>query len=160
MEIKLKSNFNWSKVFKGQSIKVYVNYKTLYAITASGGSDVETQNALNTDHMVVTASGGSDLKMDIVTKELQLTVSGGSDADLRGTAINASLTASGGSDIEAIELKTDYAKVNASGGSDVNITVNKAIEAGATGGSDVHYRGNAALKKTSSSVSGDVKKIN
>jgi hypothetical protein len=98
--------------------------------------------------------------MDIVTKELQLTVSGGSDADLRGTAINASLTASGGSDIEAIELKTDYAKVNASGGSDVNITVNKAIEAGATGGSDVHYRGNAALKKTSSSVSGDVKKIN
>jgi len=159
LEVKLKRDFNWSRLFKDQNIKVYVHYKELYGITASGGSDVYTQNTMKTDRLSATVSGGSDLKLSIATKELQVTASGGADADLKGSATNVSFTASGGSDIEALGLQTEYAKVTASGGSDVDISVSKAIEASASGGSDIKYRGDAALKKTSSSNSGDVKRV-
>ena len=63
-------------------------------------------------------------------------------------------------DTDAQGFIVNNAKVTASGGSDVNIYVNKALEASASGGSDINYKGNAALRKTSSSKSGDVNHVN
>jgi hypothetical protein len=157
--IRYKNGVNWGSLFRNQSIKVYVNYKTLKKLAASGGSDVYTQNTLKTDILSVTASGGSDVKLALACRDLSLTISGGSDAELKGSAENFSLTASGGSDVDAFAFPVNYAKATVSGGSDANIYVNKILEAGASGGSDVNYKGNASLKKTSSSKSGDINHV-
>jgi hypothetical protein len=146
--IKYKSNISWGRLFKGQSIKVYVNYKMLHAISASGGSDVYTENTLKTDKLSLSVSGGSDLKLSIVTKDLELQTSGGSDVALKGSAINLDADASGGSDIDAFDFVVENAKISISGGSDANIHVTKALDASASGGSDVHYKGNPSVKKS------------
>lgn len=159
IRIKYKEGVNWGRIFKGQSIKVYVTYKSLKSISATGGSDVYTENILKGDVLNLTASGGSDLKLSLAVKDLSLTVSGGSDAALKGSAENMQASASGGSDIDAFEFAVNNAKVHVTGGSDANINVNKALEASATGGSDVSYKGNAVLKLTSSSKSGDVRRV-
>lgn len=158
--IKMKEGLNWGSMFRNQTIKAYVNFKTLSALTASGGSDVYSQNQVKADKFALRSSGGSDVKLTLICKDLQLQSSGGSDVKLTGKAENMVLQTSGGSDVDAYEFVVDYAKVTASGGSDANINVTKGLEAGATGGSDVHYKGNASLKKTSSSKSGDVTKVN
>lgn len=158
--IKFKDGINWSGMFKNRIIKAYVNYKTLTALAASGGSDVFSQNPIKTDKLAIRSSGGSDLKLTVACNELSIQSSGGSDLDLKGKATNMTIQSSGGSDIDAFELVTDYAKVQASGGSDVNVYVNKGLEAAASGGGDVSYKGNASLKKTSSSKSGDVHHVN
>lgn len=160
LTIKFKDGINLSGMFKNRIIKAYVNYKTLTALAASGGSDVFTQNQMKADKMAIHSSGGSDIKLNIVCKDLAIQSSGGSDIDLKGKAENMTLQASGGSDIDAYEFITEYAKVQASGGSDVNIYVNKGLEASASGGGDISFKGNASLKKTSSSKSGDVKRVN
>ena len=77
VSIKYKNGVNWSSLFRNQSIKVYVNFKTLKRIAASGGSDVFTQNTLKADILSLTASGGSDLKLDLICKDLSLSISGG-----------------------------------------------------------------------------------
>ncbi|MES2417032.1 MAG: head GIN domain-containing protein [Bacteroidota bacterium] len=159
LSIKYKEGISWSRLFKNQSIKVYVNYKTLSSLSASGGSDVYTQNTLKADILNLRASGGSDLKLMLACKDLTISISGGSDADLKGSGENMKADASGGSDIDAFGYIVNYAKVNVSGGSDANIYVNKGLEAGANGGSDVNYKGNAALKKTTNSKSGDINHI-
>ena len=158
--IKYKDGVNWGRMFKNQSIKVYLNYKNLKSLTASGGSDVYSQNNLKADVLNLRASGGADLKLTLTVKDLNLTISGGSDAELKGSGENLVATASGGSDIDAFGYVVNNARVTASGGSDANIYVNKALEAGASGGSDVNYKGSAVLKKTSSSKSGDVNHVN
>jgi len=157
--IKYKSGINWSSLFKNQSIKVYVSFKTLKRLTASGGSDVYTQNPLKTDELSVSASGGSDLKLALTCKDLSLAISGGSDAELKGSGENFKLTASGGSDVHAFGFPVNYAKATISGGSDANIYVNKALEASASGGSDLNYKGNASVKKLSNSKSGDINHV-
>lgn len=160
INIKFKDGFKWSGVFKNRTIKAYVNFKTLNALSASGGSDVFTQNQIKTDKLAIHSSGGSDLKLTVVCSELSVQSSGGSDLNLKGKAENMTIQSSGGSDIHAYELITDYAKVQASGGSDVSIYVNKGLEAAASGGGDVSYKGSASLKKTSNSKSGDVHHVN
>ena len=160
INIKYKDGINWSRLFHNQSIKVYASFKTLKSLAASGGSDVYTQNTLKTDLLSIAASGGSDLKLTLTCADFKLSISGGSDADLKGSAENMILNASGGSDVDAFAFVVNNAKVNVSGGSDANIYVNKALEAGASGGSDVNYKGNAVLKKTTNSKSGDVSHVN
>lgn len=160
LRIRYKEGVNWGRLFKNQSIKVYVNYKTLTSLTASGGSDVYTQNNLKSDVLNLRASGGSDLKLSLTVRDLTLTISGGSDADLKGSGENLQLTASGGSDVNAFGYVVNNAKATVSGGSDANVYVNKALEASASGGSDVNYKGNASVRKTSSSKSGDVNRVN
>lgn len=161
LKIKMKDGFSFSNFFNGSKggIKVYVNYKTLNAINSSGGSDVITKNQLKTDRLSIRSSGGSDINLDIICKDLNIESSGGSDVDLKGKAENMALNSSGGSDVNAFGLITQYAKVNSSGGSDVKIYVAKGLEASASGGSDILFKGDAALKKTSNSKSGDVKRV-
>jgi len=159
LTIKFKDGIKWSSMFKNRTVKAYVSYKTLTTIAASGGSDVYTQNQLKTDKLSIHSSGGSDLKLNLVCNELSIASSGGSDLDLKGKATNVTIQSSGGSDIDAYELITEYAKVQASGGSDVAIYVSKGLEASASGGGDVSYKGDASLKKTSSSKSGDVRHV-
>ncbi|TKC04452.1 head GIN domain-containing protein [Pedobacter frigoris] len=159
LHVKYKNNISWSKLFKGQDIKVYVNYKQLQSISASGGSDVYTQNTLKADKLSINASGGADLKLNAMVKNIDINSSGGADIDLKGSASNMQIDVSGGSDIDALGFVVEYAKVNASGGSDTNINVTKALEANASGGSDINYKGNASVRKTSSGKSGEVSRI-
>lgn len=158
LTLKFKDNFSWRRFIKGQTIKVYVNFKTLNALSASGGSDVYSQATIKANHFDISSSGGSDLKLTLITQDLKIESSGGSDIYLKGSARNMEISSSGGSDIHALDFMAENARVNSSGGSDVNVYVTRALEAHASGGSDISFKGNAALKNNSSK-SGEVKRI-
>lgn len=160
LSIRFRENFSLSRLLSNQGVKVYLTVKTLHSISASGGSDVYSQNTIKTDRLKARASGGADLKLSLNTTDLEVESSGGADVELKGSATNMTVRASGGSDIEAYGLVAQYAKASASGGADININVAKALEAGASGGGDIHFKGAAALKNTSSSKSGSVKRLN
>jgi len=155
INIRYKSRINWS-MLKGATIRVYVNYKTLERLAASGGSDVYTQNPMRANALDISASGGADLKLTLNCKNLNMSVSGGADVELKGSGENLSLSASGGADVDAYGYVVNYAKVAASGGADIHISVSKGLDAAASGGADIRYKGNAVLKRDNSSKSGDI----
>lgn len=145
--------------FSNKKLKAYVSVKTLGSLSAAGGSDVEIDGVLKATELSIAISGGSDLDGTIQCDRLKLTATGGSDAVVKGTATKAYISASGGSDVEAFELLTDDSEVHATGGSDVNITANKNIDASASGGSDVRYKGNAKATANTISKRSGVKKV-
>lgn len=159
ISIKFKPDFKWKSSMRNKSVAVYVDFKTLSRLAASGGSDVKTLRLIKGNQLLIVASGGSDLDLNLDCSEINLTVNGGSDAKLSGTCEKMILTANGGSDVNAVALRVDYAKVAINGGSDADLTVNKTLEASANGGSDLSYRGNAVLKKVAVAKSSDVSHI-
>ncbi len=152
------NSWNWGSNSGNKKLKAYVSVKNLDKLSASGGSDVAFESVIKSNKLSISLSGGSDLKGEIVCDDLSLTASGGSDADLKGRATEARISASGGSDVNGYGLITDICKVISSGGSDVNITVNKEMNADASGGSDIRYKGNATAR-TSKSGSSDIRKV-
>jgi hypothetical protein len=152
------NSWNWGSNSGNKKLKAYVSVKNLDKLSASGGSDVAFESVIRSNKLSISISGGSDLKGEIVCDDLSLTASGGSDADLKGRATEARISASGGSDVNGYGLITDICKVISSGGSDVNITVNKEMNADASGGSDIRYKGNATAR-TSKSGSSDIRKV-
>jgi putative autotransporter adhesin-like protein len=142
--------------FRNVKMKAYVSVKQLDAMDASGGSDIFIQDILRSDRLKVGLSGGSELKGQVAIGDLSLDQSGGADVFIKGTASNLSVLASGGSDLHAYDLSSDVCKVHSSGGSDVQITVNKELNVSASGGSDVYYKGACSVRQLSASGGSDV----
>lgn len=161
----LKISYNWKdsknklSLNRGKALRAYVSYKVLNAIMASSGSDVFIDGSITGDKLSISVSSGSDLKGKVTIKNLVVQASGGSDVMLSGWAERAKIEVSGGSDFEGYDFQADIADVEASGGSDVTITVNKDLNVRSNGASDVFYKGKAVIKEISTGGASSVKKV-
>ena len=138
-EIKLWRNTGNKK------LRAYVSFKTLEKITASGACDVFISGVLKLDNLDLRLSGASDFKGEVQLNSLNASISGASDIKIEGTVVNLNVDASGACGFKGYDLKTETCKAEASGASDVQITVNKELKAKASGASSVYYKGNGVI---------------
>ncbi len=122
-------------------LKVYVSFRRLKKLSASGSSDVFVNGIIRADDLDIKISGASDFNAAIDVNSLHLRQSGSSDSKISGRAAFLDIDVSGASDVKAFDLRSDVCNAKASGASDISITVNKEISAEASGSSDISYRG-------------------
>jgi hypothetical protein len=139
-------------------MKAYVSAKNIDRLEGSGGSDIEIYGTLKASELKLGLSGGSDFEGKVEGSTITVEQSGGSDISISGRVSTLKIDASGGSDFAGYDLISESCEIEASGGSDVTITVNKELNASASGGSDVHYKGNASVKNAKSGGS-TIKKV-
>lgn len=140
-----------------KKLRAYVSYKTLKSLDASGGSDVTVDGTIKSAELRLGLSGGSDFKGKVEVENLKVNQSGGSDINISGRTTALSVDASGGSDFNGYDLTTEICDLEASGGSDIEVTANKELSAQASGASDIHYRGKPSVKKAQASGASEVK---
>jgi len=149
-------HINWG--IGDKKMKAYVTVKNIDELHASGGSDVYTKSSLQSARLDLHLSGGSDFHGKVDIGQFTVHQTGGSDVDISGKAGSLSVEASGGSDFKGYDLISDNCDINASGGSDMSVTVNKELNVRASGGSDVNYQGTGVIKNSSTSGSSDIHK--
>jgi hypothetical protein len=149
-------NLDWGT---NRKMKAYVSFKNLDKLEGSGGSDIMVEGAIKVSTLSLDVSGGSDFEGKVEANDLKVDASGGSDVKISGTVKKLDIDASGGSDFKGYELAADVCNLQASGGSDVYITVNKELSADTSGGSDVFYKGNGNVREMKSSGSSSIKKV-
>ncbi|MEJ7911830.1 MAG: head GIN domain-containing protein [Chitinophagaceae bacterium] len=142
-----------------KALKAYVSYTALDGLHGSGGSDITVDGVLRAAVLQLHISGGSDFKGGVDIQNLKIHASGGSDVLIEGRVGTLSMDVSGGSDVDGFALTSEKATISASGGSDVQISVTRDINANASGGSDVRYKGPASVTDIRSSGSSRVKKV-
>jgi len=144
--------FTWDN----EPVKVYVSFKTLDKLHASGGSDVNSESVLKLDNLDLDVSSGSDVKLELEANQLRVESSSGSDVTLNGKALVAEVRATSGSDITAGDLEIRKCSAQASSGSDIGIKVTEELTADASSGGDINYSGNPKVKNIKESSGGDV----
>jgi hypothetical protein len=149
-------NLDWGS---NRKMKAYVSFKNLDNLEGSGGSDINVEGAIKVNTLSLDVSGGSDFEGKVEANDLKVDASGGSDVKISGMVKKLDIDASGGSDFKGYELTADVCNLQASGGSDVYITVNKELSADTSGGSDVFYKGNGTVREMKSSGSSSIKKV-
>jgi len=141
-----------------KKLKVYVSFNNLEKLHASGACDVVVSGSITVPSLVLQLSGACDFKGKLAVDQLSLNLSGASDVIVSGTANSVKIESSGASDVKGYELVTDYCTARASGASDINITVNKELNATASGASNIHFKGNGLIKGIQNSGSSKVEK--
>ena len=159
LKIWYEYNSNVKLDWGNRKMKAYVSYKSLDKLGASGGSDILVYGSIKAASLKLSVSGGSDFEGKVEVNNLDIDASGGSDVKISGMVKDLKIDASGGSDFKGYELAADICNLQASGGSDVYVTINKELSADASGGSDVFYKGNGLIREIKSSGSSSIKKV-
>ena len=141
-----------------KKLKVYVSFKNLELLDATGACDVEVAGTITVPALNLTMTGASDFKGAVKVNSLYMELTGASDVKISGTATNLSIQSTGASDVKGYDLITDVCTAKASGASDINITVNKELSAHASGASDISFKGTAIVKDKQSSGASSVTK--
>lgn len=134
-----------------KKLRVYISFKTLESIQASGACDINFKEGFKANVLKIGLSGASEIRGNININDLTLDLSGASTVKLKGNVINLRIDASGASDVKNYEIVADNCIASTSGASDVKITVNKSLSAKASGASSLLYRGNPDKKEISTS---------
>ena len=159
LKIRYDGDKLWAMI-KNKKLKVYVSFKNLDRLDASGASDVVVAGIIAGNKLDLHLSGASDFKGAVKVNDLQLDLSGASDVKISGTAITVHIASSGASDVKGDDLKTEVCSANASGASDINIAVNKELNVHASGASKILYSGDALIKEMHSSGASKISKLN
>ena len=140
-------------------MNVYVGYKNLEQLQASGASNILVAGVMELPLLNVQLSGASQLKGQLKISDLNMKLSGASEAKLLGAVKTINVECSGASDVKAYDLIAENCNVKASGASDVNITVTNDMAANASGASNIYYKGTAELKLKQSSGASSVARV-
>ena len=153
--------YEGEKMRYGNNFKmnVYIAYKTLEQIQASGASNIYIAGVMNLPLLNVQMSGASEFSGEISINELNIKLSGASNMKINGIAKNVNIESSGASDVKGYDLATETCNIKSSGASDVNITVSKEISANASGASNIYYKGPAELKVKQSSGASSIARV-
>ena len=174
--IRMADNKWWKWGNEDYRVKAYVSVKDLYAITASGATNIKIVNGLSSEKLKISLEGASDLKGDIKAGTLMADLSGASSLkgtlqanalsvkgsgacafEVSGSGDDLILDVSGASSVKMYDYLVKGASVDASGASSVKINVSGILKLHATGASSIDYKGAAAIKDMQSSGASSVR---
>lgn len=127
--------------FKNLDVTITISPASYNTFTASGGSEIYSPEMQELAMASFIISGGSHAKMSATCDTASIECSGGSELTLTGASANANIICSGGSRCYAYDFAAQTAKVDISGGSNLEITVTESLTGDNSGGSHIHYKG-------------------
>ena len=145
-------------IWKAKAKKVYVTLENLTLLKATSGSDVRSENLLNTNEISINATSGAAIYLEVAAESVASSATSGASLKITGTTTNHASSATSGSSIDAFELRSANAIAKATSGASIHIYASKKIEAKATSGADIAYKGSPALVNKDTSSGGSVSK--
>ncbi len=143
---------NWTGS-KNRQLTVYLSFANLEKLEVAGAAQVLTAGTLKLKTLYADLSGAGVWRASLDIQDLRLELSGASKARLSGIANTVSLQCNGASDIGAYDLKIQTCNATVSGASDMQLHVEKDLNAVATGASRIYYKGDPKTNLKNSGVS-------
>jgi len=141
-----------------KKLKAYISFRNINKLKAAGASDVIISGTLKAGSLDLKLSGASDMKGSVEIGTLTANISGASDMNVNGKVESLQIDASGASDLKDYGLVVQTCEAQASGASDIKITVEKELSATASGASDIVIKGNGVIRKMNKSGASSIKK--
>lgn len=158
----LQISYDNEKVWKWSNentkLRAYISVKNIDKLDVSGATDIKIDGVLKGSNLKVELSGASSLKGAISYTSVTVDQSGASNSKLSGTVTNLDVDVSGASDFTGFDLVSENCRAEASGASDIKITVNKDLKVDASGASDIQYKGTASISDFKTSGASSLKK--
>ena len=144
---------------KSRNIKVFISYKVLNGLKASGGAYISNKQVVKTDSVEFSAGTGSTIDLKIEANSINADIGEGSTISLEGTCKNQNVEAGTGGLYNSYDLKcaNTVAKVNTGG--IIKVAAYESLDAAASTGGSISYRGNPKAKKERTSLGGSVEQL-
>lgn len=152
-ELQIKAVDN---IRKASSKKVFVTLPKLFAVEASSGSNVFSEQTLAAGDIKLTVSSGANLKFSIDADNVTAKSGSGSNMFLDGTTGSINAKSGSGSNIKAGDLKAQTVEAKVSSGANIWVNCQNKLQATASSGGNIFFYGNPANTSISKSSGGNV----
>lgn len=150
----LKIRMATTKVMQGDGVKVKVFYDDLNEIQASQGSEITSENTIETKMLSLTSNEGSVVKLDIDVDNLTVKVNSGGELTVAGKSENQNVMANSGGKYFGKELDSKSATINANAGGNAEVNVKDSVNATTRAGGEIDIFGNPENKQTKKILGG------
>jgi hypothetical protein len=143
----------YGEPFTKKKVLITLSYKTLNAITVTGGAEVTTTSLFKAQKLSVDLKSGGLLYLDADIEELSGKIAEGSTLTAEGYATRITISAATAATLSAYDLECETANVKASSGGKIKINVETELNAEASSKGYISYKGSPA-KITQNAISG------
>ncbi len=140
------------RIGRHRELALYMNFKDLKSIDASGASEVKTRGAVRGEKLSMDFSGAVEADLELDYEQVIGDFSGASELNLKGKASLVSLDGSGAIEVNALNLITKKFVLDVSGAAEASVHVTEELVIDASGAVEVNYKGNP--KSITKDVSG------
>ena len=141
------------------TLEADVTVTLLEAIEGSGAVGIHLSAPIVGSALDLQLSGASELDGPMDIASMTGVMSGASEVTLSGRVGTLDIEASGASDLAMLDLEVDALRVNLSGASSAEVSVNDSIEASLSGASTLRYRGDPDVSTLDVSGASSIGKI-
>jgi hypothetical protein len=139
-------------------VKAYVTMKDIRAISAAGSGDVFA-GVLRTGDVKLAVAGSGDLRIaELTAKRVHASVAGSGDLHVSGRADALEAGVAGSGDLRAGKLEVADANVGVAGSGSASVWARASLRASVAGSGDLRYFGDPAVRKTSVTGSGTLRR--
>ena len=139
-------------------VKAYVTMKEIRGISAAGAGDI-VSGSLRTGDVKLAVAGAGDLHIaDLTAQRVHAAVAGSGDLHLAGRADALEAGVAGSGDLRAGKLEVADAKVGVAGSGSAFVWARASLHASVAGSGDLRYFGDPAVRKTSVTGSGSLRR--
>ena len=139
-------------------IDVYVSYKAIDAVHASGASTLTGRGPVNTPYLKIKTSGAAEVKLQVAVDSLNLLMNDNANVQLAGTATHFNFTITNVGDLMAYNLVSQHCKALVDTGNQspgiARINVEQTIDVTIKGPRHIKYKGDAEIIQQSIEVEG------
>ena len=144
---------------KSRNIKVFITYKALNGLKASGGTYISSKQVVNTDSIEFSAGTGSTIDLKIEANSINADIGEGSTITLEGTSKTQTIEAGTGGLYNSYDLKCANTTAKVNTGGIIKVAAYESLDAAASTGGSISYRGNPKAKKERTSLGGSVEQL-
>ncbi len=122
-----------------KDIVVYVNCKTLKAISSGGSGDVKTVTKLSGDVLSISQGGSGDYKLDLAVDKLKISKAGSGDFTITGSVGEMKISSAGSGDVIAKDLNCLNADISSAGSGDFVLRKGTPAKISNVGSGEISY---------------------
>ncbi|RXQ95120.1 DUF2807 domain-containing protein [Ancylomarina salipaludis] len=136
---------NEKSIHDTKKMELYIGFKNLHFIKASGAISLKNENSLKFDELEIEINGASSAKLELTANKLSIDNSGASSISLKGTVKELNIDISGAGSVNAVDLKASEAQVDISGVGTGKVYVEDKLKVSISGIGSVKYKGDPAI---------------
>lgn len=158
LKISVKNGYN-IQPSNNYPIRLIVPFEDLNAVTLTGSGNIRTSDEVRARNFDVKVTGSGNINLNLVTEKLEGSLTGSGDIKLKGTTEEFNCKVTGSGDFQAYDLKARNVDAAVMGSGDIEISVERELNARVSGSGDIKYRGNPEKQNFKTTGSGSVSKV-
>ncbi len=136
---------NEESIHDTKKMELYIGFKYLRFIKASGAISLKNENSLKFDELEIEINGASSAKLELTANKLSVDNSGASSISLKGSAKELNIDISGAGSVNAVDLKALEARIDISGVGTGKVFVQDKLNVSISGIGSVKYKGDPTV---------------